>query len=103
VGPYPPARFGADLDIMRRLAQRYGELPRLREPLLLGLWSSGSLTRSHQAEALESGYRAPARRRYSELLFRRDLLGAAAFPPALLAAELAHMDNYIEPVAIEPC
>jgi hypothetical protein len=102
VGPYPSARFGADLDIARRLAQRYGGLPRLREPLLLGLWSSQSLTRSQNAEAFESGYRAPSRRRYSELVFQRDALGADALPAALLERELAQMDNAIAPAPIEP-
>jgi hypothetical protein len=100
VGPYPSARFGADLDVLRRLTQRYGEPVRLREPLLLGLWSSQSLTRTREAEALESGYRSSARRRYSELLFRRDLLGAEALPQALLERELGRVDNYIEPAPV---
>lgn len=101
VGPYPAARFGADLDIVRRLAQRYGEPVRLREPLLFGLWSSQSLTRSQRSESLESGYRASARRRYSELVFRRELLGADALPAALLQRELERMDNAIEPAPID--
>jgi hypothetical protein len=100
VGPYPRARFGADLDVMRRLAQRYGPPIRVREPLLLGLWSSQSLTRTRAAESLESGYRSESRRRYSELLFRRDLLGAEALPQAVLEEELARTDNFIEPRAL---
>jgi hypothetical protein len=99
VGPYPPARIGADLDVYRRILRRYGgaRVARLPAPLLLGLWSPRSLTRSAAQQSLESGYRAPARRRYSELVFRQDLFGAQILPEDGLRAELAESGNYAAP------
>jgi hypothetical protein len=98
-GHYPPAKIGADLDIYRRILKRHGDasVVRLDTPLLLGLWSDQSLTRSATSESLESGYRSPVRRRYSELVFRRDLFGPESLPDALLVDELRAMGNYLAP------
>jgi Glycosyl transferase family 2 len=94
VGPYPSASFGADLDVLGRLEHRFGphRLVRLREPWLLGLWSSHSITRTKAAEALEDGYKSPARRAYSELLYRRDELGTC--DDEAIAAELRRAGNW---------
>lgn len=96
VGPYPPARIGADLDIYRRILRSYGgaRVVRLPAPLIFGLWSPRSLTRSAAHQSLESGYRSPSRRRYSELVFRQDLFGARILPEELLRAELARSGNF---------
>jgi hypothetical protein len=96
-GPYPSARIGADLDIYRRIVRGYGgaRVVRLPAPLVLGLWSPRSLTRSAAQQSLESGYRAPSRRRYSELVFRQDLFGAGILPEDALRAELARSGNYV--------
>jgi Glycosyl transferase family 2 len=98
-GSYPPAKVGADLDLYRRVLKRHGDasIVRLDTPLLLGLWSDQSLTRSATSESLESGYRAPVRRRYSELVFRRDLLGLESLPDASLVDELRAFGNYLPP------
>jgi hypothetical protein len=64
-------------------------------PLVLGLWSDQSLTRSDAQQSLESGYRAPARRRYSELVFRQDLFGSESLSHDALQEELVRMENYI--------
>jgi len=73
LGPFSPARFGADFEMYHRLRATLGEeqLARVRAPLIFGLWSSGSLTRTPGAEALESGFRSKARRRYAELALQR--------------------------------
>jgi hypothetical protein len=99
LGGYPPARVGADLDVYRRLLKRHGasSVVRLATPLLLGLWSEQSLTRSALSESLESGYRSPVRRRYSELVFRRDLFGLDSLPEPALIEQLRAMGNYLEP------
>jgi Glycosyl transferase family 2 len=101
VGPYPSARFGADLDILQRLRARHGPaaLARLRTPGLLGLWSDSSVTRRAAAESLESGFRAPARRAYAEYLYQR-ALGRA--PSQTLESLLRETDNYRSPAEIEP-
>ncbi|HJL14580.1 MAG TPA: glycosyltransferase family A protein [Sandaracinaceae bacterium LLY-WYZ-13_1] len=75
VGPYRPARFGADLEVFETVRARFG-VRRLRAPLLLGLWAERSLTRTSGAEALEDGYRAPSRRVYAELLGRAVATGS---------------------------
>jgi Glycosyl transferase family 2 len=96
-GPYPSAKIGADLDIYRRILRAHpaGAVVRSHAPLLLGLWSEQSLTRSLAQQSLESGYRAPARRRYSELVFRQDLFGTASLSADALEQELLCMDNFI--------
>jgi hypothetical protein len=101
-GPYPSAKIGADLDVYRRIVRAHGgeSVVRHHAPLLLGLWSEQSLTRSAQQQSLESGYRAPARRRYSELVFRQDLFGTPSLSAAALADELVRMDNYVAPSAL---
>lgn len=105
LAPYPAAKVGADLDMYRRVLQRFGrqKVTRLNTPLLLGLWSDQSLTRTALAESLESGYRSPTRRRYSELVFRRDLFGAESLPDRSLLEELRAMHNYLEPSRLIPC
>jgi hypothetical protein len=66
-GPYSPARIGADTEFYERLRMTLGvNLVRLMPtPLLFGLASAKSLTRSPGIEATEDGYRAPARRAYA--------------------------------------
>jgi hypothetical protein len=105
LAPYPGAKVGADLDMYRRILQRFGhpKMIRLNTPLLLGLWSDRSLTRTALAESLESGYRSPTRRRYSELVFRRDLFGVERLSEASLLDELRAMNNYLEPSRLIPC
>lgn len=73
VGRYPSARFGADLDVLRRLERRFGAraLVRVRVPWLFGFWSEQSVTRRAASAALESGFRAAPRRAYAEFVFRR--------------------------------
>lgn len=95
VGPYPSAKVGADLDIYRRIVRKFGgaRVARSTAPLLFGLWSAQSLTRA--LPSLESGYRAPARRRYSELVFRQDLFAGAPLSDAALREELIQTGNYV--------
>lgn len=101
VGPYRPARFGADLEVLERLRRAYGpeRVRRLQVPALLGLWSEGSLTRRRGAEALEDGYRAPARRLYSELVFLQQFAKGPSEEEVARALESAGV--CIEPQDVE--
>lgn len=84
LGPFRAARIGADLERYADLRARYGSaaIQRLRAPLLLALWAEGSATRAPGAEALEDGYRSPARRAYSEWVFAKHR-GASSAPSPL--------------------
>lgn len=79
MGPYRGAKFGADFEFLERLKHRYGaaSVARIRSPQLFCLWSDASVTRSAESEALASGYRSPARRAYSDLVYRERVLGRA--------------------------
>jgi hypothetical protein len=78
-GPYAPARIGADTEFYERLRMTLGvNLVRLMPtPLLFGLASVNSLTRSPGIEATEDGYRAPARRAYASVAARLRLIGGS--------------------------
>ncbi len=103
VGPYRRARFGADLEWYDRLRHRMGpdRVVRIPSPLVLGLWSAGSLTRQAGTESLEDGFRSESRRRYSELCFRQRLLGADRVGDTEVDEELARLHNLAEPAKIE--
>jgi hypothetical protein len=49
----------------------------MQTPLMFGLASANSLTRSPGIEATEDGYRAPARRAYAAAAARRRHIGGA--------------------------
>ncbi|MCA9616713.1 MAG: glycosyltransferase family 2 protein [Myxococcales bacterium] len=63
------ASFGGDLEYFERVLRQF-QVVSLRSPLIWGLWESGSLTRQAGSEALETGFRSPLRRAYSDLLVR---------------------------------
>jgi hypothetical protein len=71
LGPFRSARVGADFERYEDLRARFGlaALTRIRAPLILARWAEGSATRARGLEALEDGYRSPARRAYSEWVF----------------------------------
>jgi hypothetical protein len=98
-GGFRPAWFGADLELRERLRDRHGDgaVEVLRRPALFGLWSDASQTRRAGAEAHADGYRAPARRAYTEVVFRR-LLGEASDDD--IVATLRATDNLASPAAI---
>ncbi len=99
-GPFRAARVGADLELYSALREHpVGGMVRVRTPLLLARWTNGSVTRQPGTEALEDGYRAPARRAYSELLFvkygaRRDV-AAEAWEQMLVSH-----GNYVAPAPV---
>jgi hypothetical protein len=101
--PYRSARHSADLEMYDKLTQiaARGSVVRVHAPLVLGLWSSQSLTRGQGSEALENGYRAPSRRRYAELCFRQRLLGSSVITDAALNEALVAMGNFMEPRGVE--
>ncbi len=104
LGGFRGARFGADFEFHETLRHRHGDaaIAIARRPLLLTLWGGSSVTRQAGAEALEDGYRAPARRRYMELLAARWLDGDAPGWPARIDAALAADDNLRTAAPIEP-
>lgn len=85
-GPYRQARFGADTEFYEKLRERLGvDAVRLMQaPVILGLASATSLTRSPGIEATEDGYRAPARRSYATAAARCRHMGE---PPGLPTVE----------------
>ena len=76
-GPYRQARFGADTEFYEKLRARLGvdAVRLMQSPVILGLSSATSLTRSAGIEATEDGYRAPARRSYAAAAARSRLIG----------------------------
>lgn len=70
-GQFRAVRFGADLEMVHALAARLGELRVLRQPQVVGLCSSASLSRQDGAESREDGYRSPVRRAYAKLVAGR--------------------------------
>ncbi len=99
MGRYHPAQFGADLEFLERLKYRFGpgQVARLRMPLIFGLWSGRSLTRRAGGEALENGYRAPARRVYGELIYRQHRNGWSHDIEAETLKRLKESQNLMEP------
>ena len=83
-GPYRAAKIGADTEFYERLRMTLGidSVRLMQTPLMFGLASANSLTRSPGIEATEDGYRAPARRAYAGAAARRRHIGGAhAGPP----------------------
>lgn len=76
-GPYRQARFGADTEFYEKLRARLGvdAVKLMQTPVILGLVSATSLTRSPGIEATEDGYRAPARRSYAAAAARSRHIG----------------------------
>ena len=81
-GPYRSILCGADSEFYEQLRGRLpaSEIVTVRQPLVLGLWSSSSLTRTAGIEADEAGYRAPARRAYAAAIGRQRVLGKTILP-----------------------
>lgn len=103
MGPYRTARFGADLEMYERFKARTGldGVARIRAPLLFGLWSSRSLTRTPGAEALEDDYRSAARRLYARMAVRQ-AAPSTAIPDAEVEAALERSGNLVAPSGLEP-
>ncbi|NVK57800.1 MAG: glycosyltransferase family 2 protein [Alteromonadaceae bacterium] len=76
-GPYRSSLTSADSEFYEKLrgALPRGQIAIASEPLVLGLWSSASLTRTAGIEANEVGYRSVARRAYSSKMGRQRILG----------------------------
>lgn len=74
---YRQVLCGGDTEVLERLKVWSGQdaVAKVEQPLILGLWSSRSLTRMDGLEATEDGYRALPRRQYAEAAARRRLLG----------------------------
>jgi hypothetical protein len=100
LGPFRPARFGADLELFEKLNARGARIGRVRSPLILGLYSGQSATQARNAESTPNGYRAPLRRAYGELLFSRYVLRSDT-PEALVDDALRASGNYVDSCSIE--
>ncbi len=99
LGGFRPARFGADLELRERLRDRHGDdaIDVLRAPVMLALWSESSQTRAAGAESGADGFRAPARRAYTEVVFRA-LCGEASDDD--IVAALRATDNLATPADV---
>ena len=77
IGPYRRSQFGADTEFLERAKEAIGPdgIEAIKTPLNFGLWSDSSLTRKPGIEALEDGFRSPARRQYAQSAFLQRLLG----------------------------
>jgi hypothetical protein len=84
-GPYRQARFGADTEFYEKLRMTLGvdSVRLMPTPVILGLASANSLTRSPGIEATEDGYRAPARRSYAAAAARLRQTGEHPGLPAI--------------------
>ena len=103
MGPYRSAKFGADFEFLERLKAHYGSaaVARIRRPQMLCLWAEQSATQQAGAQALSSGYRSPARRLYSDLVYRQRLLGKAVLSDEEIDEQLRASDNYRDATGIE--
>ncbi len=103
MGPYRSARFGADFEFLERLKHRFGSdaIARIRSPQLFCLWAQQSATQQPGAQALSSGYRAPARVLYSDLVYRQRVLGSTILSDDEIASQLREVGNWREPSRIE--
>ncbi|RYZ04776.1 MAG: glycosyltransferase family 2 protein [Myxococcales bacterium] len=103
LGGLRSARFGADEELYAKVGARWGSssVRRVVAPLVLSLWSPTSATRVQGSESLEDGFRSPARRAYSELIFQKYVV-ARDVTEAELHARLAETDNHLVPRPIAP-
>jgi hypothetical protein len=101
VGMFRSARIGADEELQARVREHFGAkaIRRIAAPLTLCSWTQQSATRGLGSEALEDGYRSPARRAYSELVFRR-YRGGVALSDDAINDRLRETGNYAEPCEI---
>jgi hypothetical protein len=105
VGPFRSARVGADLELYAKLCAHLGPngVKRIRVPLLFGLSASGSATQAPGTEALEDGYRSPARRAYSELVFAQHQRDQPSPTDAEIDARLRATDNMADTAELLDC
>ncbi|KAF0674585.1 glycosyltransferase family 2 protein [Profundibacterium mesophilum] len=105
-GPFVPVMFGGDTVFYERLRALFGSdaIAEVDQPLVLGLWGEGSLTRQEGSAAHEDGYRAPARRAFAEIVFRNELRspGILADGDSALEAELSEAGLLTPPTGSEP-
>ncbi|MBI2892668.1 MAG: glycosyltransferase family 2 protein [Deltaproteobacteria bacterium] len=105
LGGFRPARYGADHELYQSLRHRFGArgVAVLDRTHIVLLASSSSLTRHPGAEALETGYRSPARRRYMALVHRLHATGRPRASEAEIEQLLRESDNLPAPAPIAEC
>jgi hypothetical protein len=98
VGPFRPARVGADLELFAAARARFGSdaIARVRAPVMLGLLSPSSATLRSGTESLDDGYRSPLRRAYSELVLSSYSRPGAPIFGQNIEARLRETGNYID-------
>lgn len=103
VGKFRSARIGADLELYSHLRARYGaeRIARIQAPMVFGLWSSSSLTRSAGTEALADGYRSPARRSYGEMVALKYGDDGSRPSDDEIDERLRAFDNYLPPAGVQ--
>lgn len=103
-GPYRSVLCGADSEFYEMLRGRLParDIVSLAQPLVLGLWGSGSLTRTAGIEADEVGYRAPSRRAYAGLVGRQRILGQNIVPDEAIEHATAEAGILRQPADLVP-
>ncbi len=81
IGQYRNVLCGADSEFFEKARALFGDakISHIKAPMVLGLWSDNSMTKSAGTEALDNGYRAPKRRVYAEAASRQRALGVALY------------------------
>jgi len=102
-GGFRAARFGADTEFYEWLRATYGDerVAKVKVPVVWGLSREGSLTRSLGTEALETGYRGPARRAYAEAAFARNFLGEDVASEEWIAERLSGSNSLCSAQGVE--
>lgn len=100
---YRPVLCGADSEAYETLRFRHGPhaIREIAAPLIVGLWSTGSLTRRAGIEATEDGYRSPARLAYAEVAARQRLFGPAVVTDADVEALTRAHGIHRDPTGVE--
>jgi len=103
-GPFRPLRFGGGAEFLERLSDAEGDgaIHRMKQPLLLDLWTGDARRERSSMEGLENTHGSPALRRFAELAARQRLLGARTVPETEIIAALAEAGNILDPCPVVP-
>ncbi len=98
-GPYRSALCGADSEFYEKIRGQLtkDQITIVKQPVVLGLWSSASLTQTSGFEANELGYRAPSRRAYAAVAARQRILGCEIVPDKKVRQVMRHAGVYRQP------
>lgn len=100
IPPFRNSLVAADTEFYEHMCCQFGEdqILKLEEPLILGLWGDGSLTKTPNLTAENNGFVAEKRRAYSDIAARQRVLGKEIIPDdkiqAVLVENNIHRENH---------